>query len=67
MPKLDPGRLIQEAQELIAASKDLCARSRHAIEKSEQLEEIFTGCHIEQQPSFPPRPKLTSRRVINLL
>jgi hypothetical protein len=45
MPKLDPGRLIREAQELMATSKEICARSRHAVEKSKRLEEIFTASH----------------------
>ena len=45
MPKLDLGRLIRHAQELITESKEICERSRHAVEKSKRLEEIFTASH----------------------
>jgi hypothetical protein len=31
MPKLDPGRLIREAQELMVASNVICERSRRAV------------------------------------
>ena len=48
MPELDPDRLIREAQELREESEDLCVRSRHAIEKSKRLEEIF----IETRSTF---------------
>jgi len=45
MPKLDPGRLIRHARDLIDDSKKMCERSRHAVEKSKRLEEIFTASH----------------------
>ena len=41
MPKLDLGRLIRHAQELITESKGICERSRHAVEKSKRLKQII--------------------------
>ncbi len=37
MAELDPGRLIEEAQELIARSRDLCKVSRHSKNRSRRL------------------------------
>jgi hypothetical protein len=41
MPKLDLGRLIRHAQEVITLSKGICERSRHAVEKSKRLKQII--------------------------
>jgi hypothetical protein len=45
VPGLDTGQLIEDARHLVAESKEICERSRHAVEKSKRLEEIFTASH----------------------
>ena len=45
MAELNSSQLIRNARHLVAESKKICERSRHAIEKSERLEEIFTASH----------------------
>lgn len=41
MAKLDPGRLIHQAQHLVDESRALCDRPHRAIEKSKYLEKAL--------------------------
>jgi len=54
MPELDPDRLIRHARGLITESKEICERSRHAVEKSKRLKQII------DVPN--PRPERTRRK-----
>ena len=54
MPKLDLGRLIRHARDLIDDSKKICERSRYAVEKSKRLKQII------DVPN--PRPERSRRK-----
>jgi len=67
MPKLDPGRLIRHARDLIDDSKKLCERSRHAIERSKRLKQIIDGIQDPTIPAASIRSSTNTASSMNLL
>lgn len=41
MPKIDPPQLVRQAQELMAESKEICERSRRAVNESKCLQKAL--------------------------
>jgi hypothetical protein len=56
VPGLDTGQLIEDARHLVAESKEICERSRHAVEKSKRLEEIFAASRPESDQTRRKHP-----------